>query len=239
MNDRLTENNRVVNPPAPGTLWAGSVDPAGLAPAPALPGPAEGRGVRPEGTAAPPSTLNAPPVFPQRQGESDRAFEAFRVYLELGPRRRYAAVGRSVGASLRTIKRWASDFDWRGRIQLHAARGVAQYTATENALGREAVLDAVARAQAFSDRQEAVAEGLLDIAERFLERAGDDDLDQMSFADVCKAVEVASRLKPQAQTREQAAAAPARGLGEQITALLDQVCREASAPSQSNKEKAA
>ena len=237
MNNRLTENDRGVNPPAPGTLGAGSVDPAGPAPAPAPLGPSEGRGVSHEGTAAPPSPLNAQPVFPQRPGESDRAFEAFRVYLELGPRRRYATVGRSVGASLRTINRWASEFDWRGRIQLHAAQGVAQYTATENALGREAVLDAAARAQAFSDRQEAVAEGLLDIAERFLERAGDDDLDQMSFADVCKAVEVASRLKPQAQTREQAAAAPARGLGEQITALLDQVC--AASPSQPNKEKAA
>ena len=39
---------------------------------------------------AQPSTLNpqpappAPPRFPQAAGESDRAFEAFRAYLELG-----------------------------------------------------------------------------------------------------------------------------------------------------------
>src|ERR1041385_2114899 len=88
----------------------------------------------------PAPTPNAPtpdpvaaPLFAQAKGESDRAFEAFRVYLELGPRRRYAAVGPKVGTCMRTIHRWAKDFDWGGRIKTCAARAAEQYVETEQA----------------------------------------------------------------------------------------------------------
>src|SRR4051812_20390110 len=74
------------------------------------------------------------PISPQAQGESDRAFEAFRAYLELGPQRRYAAVGRKVGASLRTVRRWASDFDWKGRISTYTAQCADRYTQFESGM---------------------------------------------------------------------------------------------------------
>ena len=54
------------------------------------------------------------------KNESDRAFEAFRAYWELGPQRRFAAAARKVGVSLRTVRRWAGEFDWRGRIKTWA-----------------------------------------------------------------------------------------------------------------------
>src|SRR5512141_1048776 len=121
---------------------------------------ATNRAATPPAADSQPSTLNPQPLFPQSTGESDRAFEAFRAYLELGPQRRYAAVGRKVGASLRTVKRWASDFDWRGRIKNHTAQLAGQYTETASALQREEFLDAAARARTFRDRQYALAEAL-------------------------------------------------------------------------------
>ena len=161
--------------------------------------------------------------FHPAKGESDRAFEAFRAYLELGPTRRYAAVGKQVGAAMRTIKRWASDFDRHGRIKTYAAQSAEQYDETENTVRREALLDAAARAKAFRERQYALAEAMLDAAERYLERVADDDLDQMSFADACKALEVASRLGQLAASKEtDDPAGPARILHDQLTALLDQ-----------------
>ena len=39
-----------------------------------------------------PSSLSPPTHFPRAQGESDRALESLRAYLELGPKRRHAAV---------------------------------------------------------------------------------------------------------------------------------------------------
>ena len=37
--------------------------------------------------------------FTPARGESDRAFEAFRAYFELGPRRRLAAAARKAGVT--------------------------------------------------------------------------------------------------------------------------------------------
>ncbi|MEI7729123.1 MAG: hypothetical protein WCO56_06110 [Verrucomicrobiota bacterium] len=179
-----------------------------------------------------PGSLNPEPIAqPARPaGESARAAEAFRVYLELGPQRRYAAVADKIGASLRTVKGWALEFDWRGRIKTHAAQCAEQYTETEITTHREDCLDAAARAKAFRDRQYAVAEAMLDAAERYLERMVDGDVDLMSFADACKALEVASRIGQQAaRSVAEDPAALANSLGDQLTALLDQACAESPA----------
>ena len=168
-----------------------------------------------------------PPLFSQAKGESARAAEAFRAYLELGPRRRYSAVATTVGTSLRTVKRWVIDFDWRGRIKTYAAHSAEQYAEAENAVLREDLLDAATRAKTFRDRQYTLAEAMLDTAERYLERVDESDLDLMSFADACKALDVASRLGQQAAIRQaNDPAAPAQTLRDQITALLDQVYAE-------------
>ena len=175
------------------------------------------------------SAFSLPLGFSPAPGESDRAFEAFRAYLELGPRRRYAAVGTKVGASLRTVKRWAADFNWRGRINTHSAQGAALSAQTENAAHRGEILDASARAQAFRDRQYALAEAILDVAGRYLERVEDDDLDRMSFADACRALDFASRLARHAG-ESGGGAAPDHSLRDQLAALLDQACGEAAVP---------
>jgi hypothetical protein len=143
--------------------------------------------------------------------------------LELGPQRRYAAAGRKVGAGLRTVKRWALEFDWRGRIKTCAAQRAEQFTETETTVQREDLLDAAALAKAFRDRQYDLAETILAAAERYLERVDEDDLDQMNFADACKALAVASRLGQAAAVREaEDTSAPARSLRDQLAALLDQ-----------------
>ena len=164
-------------------------------------------------------------------GESERAFEAFRVYLELGPQRRYAAVARKVGVVQRTIRRWAHDFHWRGRIKACAAQGAAHYAEAEMAVRQEELLDCAARAKAFRDRQYAVAEAILDAAENYLENIDEDDRDLMSFADACKALEVASRIGQQVAAQEAAATpAPTQSLRDQLTSLLDQVYADTPAP---------
>lgn len=168
-----------------------------------------------------------PASFPQAEGESDRAFEAFRAYLELGPQRRYAAAARRVGASLRTVKRWAQTFDWRGRIKAHASRCAEHYAETERAVQSATVRDAAERAQALRDRQYALAEALFDAAERYLASQEEDERELLTFADACKAMEVASRLGQQATHRAgEETASPGQSLRDQLTALLDQACRD-------------
>ncbi len=177
----------------------------------------------PTSGAPPPAALTTATAFTPARGESARACEAFRVYLELGPARRYYAVGQRVGVSLRTIKRWAADFDWRGRIRNLVAREAEQFAAMRAATQGEECLDAARREQAFRDRQYAVAEGLLLAAERYLERLDEHDLDQMNFGEACKALDVASRLGRQVAGREAAAESSCPNpLRDQLAALLDQ-----------------
>ena len=181
------------------------------------------------------ATSAAPPAFVPLAGESDRAFAAFRVYLELGPRRRFLAAARQVGVTLRTIQRWANDFDWRGRIQTHAAAGADQFARAENSHHREQFQDTAARAKNFHERQYALADAILDLSERYLERLEVADLDQLRLTDACRALDFASRIVRETR-RAEAAAAPDRGLHSQITALLDRACRENAATTAANNK---
>ena len=188
-------------------------------PPPAAPPEGTGAVESPPEPGSYPGSPAAPVPLAPAPGESDRAFEAYRVYLELGPRRRYSAVVREVGSSLRTIKRWAYDFDWRGRIQACAAQGMERYVENQ----REQFADAAARDQEFRDHQYDVAEAMLDAAGNFFELLDDDDRDAMSFGDACKALEVSARVGQQASSRSHDdGSAAARGLHDQLEQLLDQ-----------------
>ena len=177
-------------------------------------------------------SVSAAPTFSPVEGESDRAFEAFRAYYELGPRRRYATAARKVGVTQRTVKRWAGEFDWRGRIISLAAHAMEQSANAESALHRADLIDAAARTKTFRDRQFALAESILNVAERYLERMDEDQLDQLSFADACKAFAFASQLGK--YTREtDGSVAPDHSLRDQLAALLDQACGETLAPKSS------
>ena len=60
-------------------------------------------------------------LFEQLPRESDKAFAAFRCYLELGPQRSIREVGQQLAKSEGLIQRWAAKFDWRGRVAAQAA----------------------------------------------------------------------------------------------------------------------
>jgi len=59
--------------------------------------------------------------FEQQRRESAKAFAAFRAYLDMGPERSTRAVGEKLGKSEGLMERWAAKFDWRSRVQAHAA----------------------------------------------------------------------------------------------------------------------
>jgi hypothetical protein len=130
-----------------------------------------------------------------------------------------------VGVSLRSIKYWASQFDWRGRLNAHVARTAEQLVQTRQA----EQLDAAEREKSFRERQSLLAEAVLDVTERYFERMEDMDLEHVRLPDVCRALEFASRLASQARQSE-AAGAPDTGLRDQLAALLDQAFRETQKP---------
>jgi hypothetical protein len=132
---------------------------------------------------------------------------------------------------LRTVKRWAMDFDWRGRLKSCAAQGLAQYAHAEAVVRQEEFLDLAARTRALRERQFALAEAFLDAAENYFERLDPEDLNELSFADACKALELSSRVGQQAADHHAAEdSAPATGLRDQLSSLLNQVFKESPPP---------
>lgn len=62
-----------------------------------------------------------PMVFEQQERESNKAFAAFKTYLELGPERSLASAGEKLSKSKRMMEKWSRKFDWPARVQAHAA----------------------------------------------------------------------------------------------------------------------
>lgn len=60
-------------------------------------------------------------MFEQQPRESNKAFAAFKTYLELGAQRSLVVVAEKHGKSKTMIERWSRRFDWPARVQAHAA----------------------------------------------------------------------------------------------------------------------
>ncbi|NJN65567.1 MAG: hypothetical protein HC884_02065 [Chloroflexaceae bacterium] len=63
-------------------------------------------------------------LWERQPGEGKQAYEAARVYFELGPRRSLAEVARMLGKSRGTIKGYSSRYRWRERARAFDAQGV-------------------------------------------------------------------------------------------------------------------
>ena len=62
-----------------------------------------------------------PLIFEQQPRESNKAFAAFSLYLNIGSERSTAAVGKLLGKSQSLMERWAAKFAWAERVAAHAA----------------------------------------------------------------------------------------------------------------------
>ena len=71
----------------------------------------------------------------QQPGESDKAFEAFRVYLEMGKSRSLAAVAQQLSKSIQLTKKWSGRWKWPLRVRKHTASLIQK---TEKKMEREA-----------------------------------------------------------------------------------------------------
>lgn len=58
-------------------------------------------------------------VWTRREGETSVAYEAFREYLNQGPKRSLASVGKTLGKSLALMERWSAAHDWVARALAH------------------------------------------------------------------------------------------------------------------------
>lgn len=60
-------------------------------------------------------------IFEQLPRESNKAFAAFSLYLNLGPQRSTAEVASKLAKSEQLIRRWSAKYGWTGRVAAHGA----------------------------------------------------------------------------------------------------------------------
>jgi hypothetical protein len=58
-------------------------------------------------------------LYDRQPGESEKEFTAFRSYLDLGPKRSLAKVGRRLGKSKALMERWSSQWKWVARVKAY------------------------------------------------------------------------------------------------------------------------
>lgn len=58
-------------------------------------------------------------LYDRQPGESEKKFTAFRTYLDLGPQRSLAKVGRELGKSKALMERWSSQWSWVSRVEAY------------------------------------------------------------------------------------------------------------------------
>jgi len=103
-----------------------------------------------------------PLTFEQLPRESNKAFAAFKTYLDFGPERSLVAVADKLDKHRTQLERWSKKYDWSARIQAHAAH-VAE--AERLAIERMAVEHAVewhklhegVRREAWREAEETIA----------------------------------------------------------------------------------
>lgn len=73
----------------------------------------------------------------RQKGESQKAFEAFACYRDLGPKRSIAKVAQKLGKSTALIARWSARWDWVARAEA--------WDREQDRLRRESQLEAIKR----------------------------------------------------------------------------------------------
>jgi len=131
-------------------------------------------------------------AFERQDGETVKAFEAFKVYRDLGPERSLAKVAEirygKTTSNARQVARWSSRFDWVERA--------AAWDDYHEMIRRE-IIEECERAKGTerAEREARIQERVLAVREQFVER-----LEQMlgaplqgdkwNYATITKAVEV-------------------------------------------------
>jgi len=130
----------------------------------------------------------------RQKGESARAFEAFLVYLQMGPERSIRAVAQKCTKSVSLIRRWSSDNNWVERCR-----------AWDNYLQQEAKKAAVAEVRRMNQRHVKMASAIQATAMQALQEMGTSMVNPKNFASVVK---LATDLERQSLTAEVAENTP-------------------------------
>jgi len=135
-----------------------------------------------------------PLPFEQQPRESNKAFAAFSLYLNLGSERSLATVAQKLHKSVTMLGRWSAKFDWAARVAAHGAHlAVVEREAIE-AAARSKAAEWESREQSLRETEWAMHERAIAAAKRGLDAYMEREKVYANLADIARMLEIASKL---------------------------------------------
>ena len=141
----------------------------------------------------------------RQKGESDKAYEAFVTYRDMGTDRSIRAVARKLGKSRTQSGKWSSGWEWTERVRAY-----------DNELEKEA------RAQAVKDRKDMTSRHIkiaMQLQKKALEALTSLEVEAMTPKDIKEFIKMATDLERLNRTLEE----DSKGKGEATTSLADEI----------------
>lgn len=142
----------------------------------------------------------------RQKGESEKAFEAFATYRDMGEKRTLTAVADKLQKSGSLIRRWKDRWDWIERVRAY-----------DNDLEKEARAKAIRDRKAMTERHIGIA---MQLQRKALEALTSLEVEAMSPKDIKEFFKMATDLERLNRTLEEQSS---KGADETSTALADAV----------------
>lgn len=132
--------------------------------------------------------------FEQQPKETAKAFEAFSLYLQLGPARSLAAVARKLGKSEGLIERWSRRHHWGERIDEHGKHMAALTRKAEVQVVNEFALERAKRNAAQEESEWQTRCELLALAREKIQKWREKPEKLGTLEGIARLLELASKL---------------------------------------------
>lgn len=142
----------------------------------------------------------------RQKGESEKAYEAFSIYRDMGAERTITAVVKRLEKSRNLIDRWKDRWEWKERVRLF-----------DNDLEKKARDKAIKDRKAMVDRQIKIA---MQVQKKALEALENLSVEEMSAKDIKEYIKMATDLERLNRELERESN---RGNGEASTSLANAV----------------
>lgn len=125
----------------------------------------------------------------RQKGESEKAYEAFAIYRDMGEKRTFTAVAEKLQKSSSLIRRWKDRWEWVERVRAY-----------DNDLEKEARLKAIKDRKDMVDRHIKIA---MQLQKKALEALTSFSVEDMSPKDVKEYIKMATDLERLNRTLEE------------------------------------
>lgn len=142
----------------------------------------------------------------RQKGESEKAYEAFAAYRDMGPERTISAVVKKLEKSRTLIDRWKDRWDWQERVRAY-----------DNELEKEARAKAIRGRKDMTERHIKIA---MQVQKKALEALASLSVEDMSPKDVKEYIKMATDLERLNRTFEEESS---KGGGDAPTQLADTI----------------